>query len=173
VNNIVLSNVQKFHYLIASLKNEAKALISNLQITNEKLLVAWQLETQLYNKKRIIAVTHGKHLCQMPQVKKGDASSLRQLINHVSSHMNALQVIYLNVPVQDLMLIHLILATLEADTLGDWETHTARQVIPLFKELVTFLENKCKAFEVLQNVQESKTFVPPSTSTTVSWRQGQ
>jgi hypothetical protein len=34
VNNTTLSNVQKCHYLIASLKNEAKALISNLQITN-------------------------------------------------------------------------------------------------------------------------------------------
>jgi hypothetical protein len=42
---------------------------------------------------------HAKHLCQMPQTKKGDASSLRQLINqhqlinHVSSHMNALQAV--------------------------------------------------------------------------------
>ena len=40
VNNTSLSNVQKFHYLIASLKNEAKDLIINLQITNENFLVA-------------------------------------------------------------------------------------------------------------------------------------
>jgi hypothetical protein len=32
VNNTTLSNVQKFHYLTASLKNEAEDLISNLQI---------------------------------------------------------------------------------------------------------------------------------------------
>ena len=38
VNNTALSNVQKFHYLIASLKNEAKDLISNLLITNENFL---------------------------------------------------------------------------------------------------------------------------------------
>jgi len=49
----------------------------------------------------------------MPQVRKGDASSLRQLINHVSSHMNALPALSLNVPVQDLMLNHLMLATLD------------------------------------------------------------
>jgi len=40
VNNATLSNVQRFHYLIASLKNEAKDLISNLPITNEILFVA-------------------------------------------------------------------------------------------------------------------------------------
>ena len=82
-----LSNVQRFHCLIASLKNEAKDLISNLQITNENFLVAWQVVTQRYNNTRLIAMLHAKHLCQMPQVKKGDASSLRQLINHLSSHI--------------------------------------------------------------------------------------
>jgi hypothetical protein len=93
VNNTALSSVQKFHYPIASLKNEAKDLISNLQITNENVLVAWQLVTR-YNNKRLIAMMHAKHLCQMPQVKKGDASSLHQVINHVSSHMNALQAVF-------------------------------------------------------------------------------
>ena len=33
-----LSNVQNFHYLIASLKNEAKDLLCNLQFTNENVL---------------------------------------------------------------------------------------------------------------------------------------
>jgi len=84
VNNTTLSNVQKFHYLIASLKNEAKDLISNLQITNEKFLFAWQLVTQRYNNKRLIAMMHAKHLCQIPQVRKRDAVSLRQVINRVS-----------------------------------------------------------------------------------------
>jgi hypothetical protein len=59
VNNSSLSNVQKFHYLIASLKHEAKELISNLQITNEKFAVAWQLVTQRYNK-RLIAMIRAK-----------------------------------------------------------------------------------------------------------------
>jgi len=59
---------------------------------------------------------HAKHLCQMPEIRKGDASSLRQLITHVSSHMNALQALSLNVPVQDLMLSHLMLATLDPET---------------------------------------------------------
>jgi diphosphomevalonate decarboxylase len=91
VNNKTLSNVKKFHYLIVSLQNEAKDLISNLQITNENFLVAWQLVTQRYNNKHLITMMHAQLLCQMSQVKGEDASSLRQLINHVSSHMNALK----------------------------------------------------------------------------------
>ena len=72
VRNTTLSNVQMFHYLKASLKNEAKGLISNLKIPNENFLVAWQLVTQRYNNKRLIAMMHAKNLCQTPQVRNGD-----------------------------------------------------------------------------------------------------
>jgi hypothetical protein len=71
VNNTTLSNVQKFHYFVALLKNEAKDLIAKLQVTNENFLVAWQLVTQRYKNKRLIATMHAKHLCQIPQVKQG------------------------------------------------------------------------------------------------------
>jgi hypothetical protein len=58
VNNTTLSNVQKFHYFIASLNNEAKDLISKLKITNDNFLVAWQLVTQRYNNKRHVTFHH-------------------------------------------------------------------------------------------------------------------
>jgi len=100
---------------------------------------------------------HAKHLCQMPQVRKGDASSLRQLINHVSSHMNALQALSLNVPVRDLMLNHLMLATLHPKTQGEWELITvSRADKPTTAELVTFLESRCRAIDLLQKTQSLK-----------------
>jgi uncharacterized protein YjbK len=141
VNNATLSNVQNFLYLIASLKNEARDLLRNLQIANDNFVVAWQLVTQRYNNKRLIAMMHAKHLCQMPQVKKGDASSLRQLINHVSSHMNAIQALSVNIPVQELMLNYLMTATLDNETLQQLEQlTTARLDLPTTAELITFLE---------------------------------
>jgi diphosphomevalonate decarboxylase len=154
VNNATLSNVQKFHYLIASLKNKARDLLRNLQITNDNFLLAWQLVTQRYNNKRFIAMKYAKHLCQMPQANKGDASSLRQLINHVSSHVNAIQALSVNTPVQDLMLNHLMTSTLDNETLQQWEQlTTARLDLPTTAELITFLEARCRTFELIQNVQ--------------------
>jgi hypothetical protein len=69
----------------------------------------------------LIGMMHAKLLCQMPQLKKGNASSPRQLINQGSSHTNALQALSLNVRVQDLMLPHLMLATLGPETQREWE----------------------------------------------------
>jgi len=108
---------------------------------------------------------HVKHLCQMPQTMKGDASSLRSLINHVSSHTNALQALSLNVPIQNLTLKHLMLSALGADTQKEWELHTARENSPLTTEFISFLEIKCKAFELLQNVQVPKTTTASPRST--------
>jgi hypothetical protein len=161
VNNSTLSNVQRFHYLIASLKNEAKDLISNLQITNENFLVAWQLVTQRYNNTKLIAMMHAKHLCQMSQVKKGDASSLRKLINHVSSHTNFLQALTLNVPTQDLLLNHLIITTIDSNTQREWELLTAsRTDVPTTAELIAFVKSRCKALELLQTTQALKAGTP-------------
>jgi len=113
--------------------------------------------TQRYNNKRLIAMMHAKHLCQMPQVIKGDASSLRQLIYHVSSHMTALQALSLNVPVQDLMLNHLMLATLDHETQREWELITAsRADTATTAEFVKFLESRCRALELLQTTQSLK-----------------
>jgi len=157
VNNTALSNAQKFHYLIASLKLEAKELISNLQITHENFIVAWQLVTQRYNNKQLIAMMHAKHLCQMPHVKKGDASSLRKLINHVSSHMNALQALLLNVSLQDLIFNNLMLATIDPETQREWELHTTTSTVtPTTADLVTFLESRCQAVERLHITQAQK-----------------
>jgi hypothetical protein len=162
VHNTTLSNVQKFHYLTASLKGEAKGVISNLQITNENFSVAWKLVTHRYNNQRLISMMHAKNLCCLPATKKSDASSLRNLINHVSSHINALQALTLNVPIQDLMMNHLLLSSLDAETQREWELLTAsREDIPSTSDLITFLESRCRALELLQNTQSAKT-VPAS-----------
>jgi len=157
VTKSALSNIQKFHYLTASLKGEAKGVISNLQITNKNFSVAWKLVNQRYDNQRLISMMHAKNLCCLPAVKKSDASLLRQLINHVSSHLNALKALSLNVPIQDLMLNHFLLSALDAET-REWKLLTAsREDIPSTSYLITFLESRCRALELLQNTQSVKT----------------
>jgi len=97
---------------------------------------------------------HAKHLCLMPQVRKEDLSSLRLLINHVSGHMNALQALSLNLTSQVLMFNQYILATLEPEI--QWERERAD--IPTTAELVTILELRCRAIEILQKTQSLKVF---------------
>ena len=98
-----------------------------------------------------------KNLSQMPQVGKGEASSLRQIMNHVSTHIKASQALSFHVPVQDLMLTNLMLVTLDSETQRECELVIAsRANTPTSAELVTIPESRCKIFELLQNNQSLK-----------------
>jgi hypothetical protein len=112
IQNRTLPNVQKLHYLICSLKAEAKELIANLPITHDNFQVAWNLVTHRYNNVKLIAMMHVKQLQQLPSVKKNDASSLRQLINHVESNKNAIQALNLKTSTHDSMMNQLLLSVL-------------------------------------------------------------
>jgi hypothetical protein len=113
---------------------------------------------------KLIVVKHAKHLVLMPQVKRGDSSSLRQLINHVSSRTNAIQALILNASMHDLILNHLLLSVLDAEINKDWELRSSRnQDIPSTTEVLEFLEDRSKALEVLQTNQATGTTSPRST----------
>jgi hypothetical protein len=78
-----------------------------------------------------------------------DAVSLRQLTNHVSSNLNALQALTLDVSLQDLILTHLILSLLDSETREAWELSTANHALSSLTEFITFLEGRSKALELL------------------------
>jgi len=121
VDNASLSNVQKLHYLVSSLKDEPKQLLVNLPITHDNFAVAWKLVTDRYNNIRLIAMKHVSQLFQIPQARRGDATSLRQLVNHVTSHLNAIEALALNTSMHTLILNHMLLAELDPETHKSWE----------------------------------------------------
>ena len=139
----------RLHYLLSSLKGKAKALVQNLAITNNNFRIAWELVSQRYNNVKLIAMIHVKRLCQLLQVNYHmDAGSLRQLTNHVSSNLNALQALTLDISLQ-----HLILSLLDSETREAWELSTANHPLSSLTEFITFLEGRCKALELLQDSQ--------------------
>jgi methyl coenzyme M reductase beta subunit len=76
--------------------------------------VAWSLICGRYSNLKLIAMQHVRHLVQMPSVKKGDAQSLRNVVNHVSKHTNAIQAPSLNTNLNDLIVKHL--SVLDSET---------------------------------------------------------
>jgi len=91
---------------------------------------------------------------------------------HVSSHMNALQALSLNLPVQDLMLNHLMLATIDLETQREWELITALRTDTPTAGIVTFLESRCRALKRLQITQSLKIF-PANSRSSQNGKRGQ
>jgi len=79
--------------------------------------------------------------------------------------MDALEALSLNVLVQELMLNHLMQATLETETQREWELITAsRADTPKTAELVALLEPRCRALELLQTTQSLRVVLKISRS---------
>jgi hypothetical protein len=61
------------------------------------------------------------------------------------------------------MMNHLILASLDDQSQRDWELFTASSSdIPTLTDLITFLENRCRAFELIQSNQSERATSVPS-----------
>jgi Protein of unknown function (DUF1759). len=103
-DDVHLSNVQRLHNLTSTLQGEAKANIENLPVRNETFKVAGQqLFYQIYT----------YQLCQFLSVTMDSESNLTSLINHINTHMNALQVLPMNISLQHLLTDHIVLEWLD------------------------------------------------------------
>ena len=97
-NNQALDDVQKFHYLLSSVTNEAHQLIQNLPVTQQNFHVAWTLLCDGYSNERLIAAAHVKSLLSLPVINKESVTDLRTLINQFQSNLNAIKALDLSIP---------------------------------------------------------------------------
>ena len=92
-----------------------------------------------------------------------------QLINHITCHKNAITALTLNTSMHDLILNHLALSSLDADTHRAWELHSSKEEeLPSTEQVITFLEQRCKALELLQTSQLTTTAAPGNKYTSAS-----
>lgn len=148
LSNHQLSDVSKFFYLSSSLIGEPKQLIQNLTISEANFPVAWELLVTRYGNVRLIVSDHIRKLFNLPKYQHQSHASLRAIIDHCHSHVNALKALDFEVPLEELLLSQMVLSKLDTDLIGEWETQSQAEVVPSFKELTDFLERKCKLFEL-------------------------
>jgi hypothetical protein len=103
INNQVLDNVKKLHYLLSSVTNEAHQLIQNLPVTQQNFHVAWSLLCDRYNNERLIAAVHVKSSLSLPVINKESATDLRALINQFQSSLNAIKALDLSIPLHEVL----------------------------------------------------------------------
>lgn len=156
-NHSKLSKIQKFYYLQSSLKQDAKDIISSLEVTEDNYEVALNLLRERYDNQRLIINNHVKNIFNLPPIKESH-HSLRKLIDSIQRDLKAL--ITLNEPVDqwDTLLIYLISSKLDIVTRREWEIYSLRENTTQFESFMKFLKDKCQILETMQsNKLESKT----------------
>ncbi|XP_050509020.1 uncharacterized protein LOC126886203 [Diabrotica virgifera virgifera] len=148
--NDALANVQKFHYLQLSLKGEAAETISSLQICDANYEVAWSLIKERFENKQFLINFHIKSLFNLPALQHESHTGLRQLLNGLQKHLNALEVLERPTEHWDDILIYLLASKFDNATRRSWENKINASEIRTLSQLTDFLKDKCRMLQTLE-----------------------
>ncbi|KAL0829475.1 hypothetical protein ABMA28_004237 [Loxostege sticticalis] len=146
-----MDDINKLHYLHASLKGSALLVIDNLDFKADNYESAWKLLCDRYDNKRLLVNNHVQALFNVERMQKESCDSIRNLIDVTNKNLRALS--SLNQPTEywDTLIIHMMSEKLDSVTYRVWEEH--RNTLtdpPSLKIFITFLSNRADLLETIQ-----------------------
>ncbi|XP_053597998.1 uncharacterized protein LOC128668657 [Microplitis demolitor] len=151
VNKEGVSEVDKMHYLLQSLKGTAYSLVANVEISKTAFATAWQTLNTRYENKRVLITAQLNKLFNIPQMASRASKEVNNVINTVSEVMNALAALGSPVEHWDHFVVHFITQKLDPTTREDWElTLGAASEFPTYERIKTFLLSRARALEAME-----------------------
>ncbi|XP_011859229.1 PREDICTED: uncharacterized protein LOC105556738 [Vollenhovia emeryi] len=161
INNPNLTNVDRLHYLSASVTGSAGDAISQLTVTDANFQVAWQILSARYENIRRLVNSHLEALLSLPIVVQETAKDLQTLRDTANMSIQALKKLGRPVETWDDILIHLVSQKLDKASRKAWELKLSEsQELPSYTELNEFLDNRVRAFEVISPFKQSSATKP-------------
>lgn len=94
---------------------------------------------------------HTKALYGLPAVTSESSFQLRQLIDGLNGHINALQMLGQQPKLWGSLLINLITIKLDKECLREWETVSEKNEISMAEKLLEFLQNRFLVLEAIES----------------------
>lgn len=152
IQNKVLSNFARMHFLVSALKSTALECIRGLSVAVENFEIAWNtLKTRFENKRRLLK-RHLSALFDLPVIARESAQE-RQLLDHVRNTIAALT--NLNRLLEELwndILVYLVVQKLDSITRKAWNMRAGDDDEPLlFNDLAKLVATRARALEETNN----------------------
>ena len=121
-----LNNIQKFYYLKSCLKDNAEAVISSLEVTNNNYDIAWSILKERFQNDKMIILSHVRALFELPSMQKESYSQLRKMIDEINKNIRVLQSFKQPVDEWSTLLIYLLCSKLDHNTKRQWESENIK-----------------------------------------------
>ncbi|XP_050360100.1 uncharacterized protein LOC126779937 isoform X1 [Nymphalis io] len=152
-NNTTINDINKFHYLRASLQGNAALIIKNIDFKGDHYNIAWDLLCERYNNNRILVNNHIQALFDVESITNESSVSIRNLVDTINKNVRALTT--LNQPTQywDTLLIYIMSKKLDLKTSRDWEEHRNNTLKddPTLAQFCSFLNKKADWLESVES----------------------
>ncbi|KAJ8983230.1 hypothetical protein NQ317_005319 [Molorchus minor] len=143
-----ITNIQKFHYLRASLEGGASQIIQSLEFSSENYDIAWKLICDRYNNPRILVNNHVKALFNLENIREESPKLLRKMIDNVTKHLRALQTLKEPTEKWDTLIIYLVTTKLDPTTAREWEETKSTLETPTLDDLKSFLKKSFRSTRI-------------------------
>ena len=150
-DNKSLSPLEKFKYLISSLRGDALSLIKSIPITNESYDGAWETLKMRYHNVRKLVFKSINNLFSFPRITTPSPQQILRLHDVLSNFMQAIVNLGYNFnDFSDTLLVYLIQQKMDNDTKEWWDRHVrdtypSKKDLPKVQELLIFLEKQSGA----------------------------
>lgn len=158
--NKAINDVQKFHYLRASLTGEAADVIGSLEFISGNYMVAWDILCNRYNNTRLLVHNHVKALFNLESITRESSTHIRKTIDTVSKHLRTLNILKQPTSHWDTLIIYLITTKLDIITAREWEQYKPEDV-PTLENLKQFLKLRADLLETLEQKQADRKLQNP------------
>nr|CAH7755001.1 unnamed protein product [Callosobruchus chinensis] len=157
--NDSISNVQRFHYLRASLSHEPAQLIKGIVFSAQNYELAWNLLVERYNNDKMLVQSHIKNIFNIEPIHKESAKNIRNLLDTLNKNMRALAQLQLPTEHWDVPMVYLMSIKLDSVTAREWETYKSRHKDSLsLNDFIKFLSSRVEILETLDHNRIDKTF---------------
>ncbi|KAI8440876.1 hypothetical protein MSG28_009178 [Choristoneura fumiferana] len=154
-----ISDIQKFHYLRASLEGAAAQVVKSLEFSARNYKIAWDLLCDRYDNKRLLVQNHIQALFALEPTKKESYQSIRKIIDTFAKNLRALDTLGEPTASWDTLIIYIMSTKLDPRTLREWEEYKSDAKTIKLKQFTSFLKNRADLLETLYMSNNS-----PSTS---------
>lgn len=156
-SNCQLTHVQKFYYLRASVTGEAARMIAPLELTSNNYLLAWKMLKDRFENKPMLIKRHMARLLLIAPLKKESGSELLDLADEFDRHVQLLDKLEDAADHWNSFLVERLSSYLDPTSLREWETQTAGEIKPTYKQILEFIHKRSRILQTLTLSQPKPT----------------
>lgn len=164
-NNDDIDEINKFHYLRASLEGSAAVVIQSIEFSASNYAVAWQLLCDRFDNKRLLIQNHVSSLFNLDAITRESSSNLKRLIDQVNKNLRALETLGEPIKYWDTLLIYILTQKLDSKTFREWEEYKGRMdknSSISFNVFIEFIRNRADLIETLELSRNSQSGNKPT-----------
>ena len=146
-DNLSLTPIDKFNYLLNCLSGPALAVVKPFQVTDENYPKALERLKERYDNNVLIFLEHINDLFNITEMSKSDSISLRNIIDTVSAIRGSLLSLGSELDIMNAIIIHIVLSKLDEGSKQNYDEKIDFKSLPSWETCYDILNHRCQFLE--------------------------